>query len=612
MDSPTPHGSDGISQSNRSYEIILLDNWNTAPICLWDGSPEEVMDRVEWVKKIKGLRDSADAGCVSCQILHSLVKTTTTDYDRHLRVYGVDGWYEIGVTDGIRADLVQQRCFDVFVPTDIGDPPRGIAQRLLRGESSRETSIEWAQRELSNCLQSHKWCQSKPTSFLPTRLINVSLNRAGGNIFLEDSSTVPPGSQYVTLSYCWGGVQPECLTTRETLPERQRCIPWTTLPQTFKDAIEFTRTMNIPYIWIDGVCIIQKDKEDWLREGGRMFHVYKNSYATIAAAGENPFTGLWPTSTSWQEKLLATIKLNGRSWPLYADARHDHYWEWDVKSTTKAQQNSYPLFRRAWTYQERLISPRVILFMGGEVAFQCFQKATCECGEINEQRKDDISSHRSDRLLAIGAVAEQVQAVRRGEDYLAGLWSGSLLDDLLWEIARDKRASPTAGPSWSWASWGVGPRGIFWYKDRGFHGFTTLAQIVEAKCIYSDGNPFGAVVSGRLVFQGRLLSCRALCIQGSIKMLLCERVPLPVSPPPQDDIKLDSGLPENGRMFHFSFYLFEIGKDSPEVSTPATSHFLVLQDVDKENGSYSRIGIARFKNSAIMNKLGKTKVVTIE
>ncbi|KAH8806076.1 heterokaryon incompatibility protein-domain-containing protein [Xylogone sp. PMI_703] len=521
------------------------------------------------------------------------------------------------------------------------DVPRGIAQQPYGGEPSRERSIQWAQSELSSCLKLHQWCQSNDTSFVPTRLINVSLNKAGGDVFLEDSSTVPPRSQYVTLSYCWGGVEPDCMTTREILVERQRCIPWATLPQTFKDAIEFTRILNIPYIWIDGVCIIQKDTEDWLKEGGKMFHVYKNSYCTIAAAGESPLTGLWPTSTDWKEKQLGTLKLKDRSWPLYARTSHDHYWEWDVSDTNKVQQSVYPLFRRAWTYQERLISPRVILFMGGEKRdfWQNFGNSQAmqdspgddrnDCTEMTDKRKETITSsdrsqmwrqlieqvsrlsltQETDRLLAVGAVAEQVQATRTGEDYLAGLWSGSLLQDLLWKVTGDKRALRTKGPSWSWASWAVGARGVFWYHDsHGLtkHSLTTLTHVVECKCTYSNGNPFGTIDSGKLVLQGRLLSCRALCVQGSIKMLLCERVPLSVSAEPMDEIKLDAGLPESGRLFYFSFSLLEIGIIN------SSTYFLVLQAEDKENGPYTRIGVARFRDAKVMNRLGKTKVVTIE
>ncbi|KAF2184575.1 hypothetical protein K469DRAFT_578883, partial [Zopfia rhizophila CBS 207.26] len=38
-------------------------------------------------------------------------------------------------------------------------------------------------------------------------------------------------------------------------------------------------------LWIDGLCIVQDDEDDWLREAGHVCDVYSSSYLTIAAAG---------------------------------------------------------------------------------------------------------------------------------------------------------------------------------------------------------------------------------------------------------------------------------------------------------------------------------------
>lgn len=229
--------------------------------------------------------------------------------------------------------------------------------------------------------------------------------------------------------------------------------------------------------------------------------------------------------------------------------------------------------------------------------------------EIVQQFSRLELSYETDRLLAIGAVAEQVQTVRAGEKYLAGLWSDSLHQDLLWiKISRDNPASPTAGPSWSWASWAVGPRGVTW---RELENFTNVAEIIEVECTYKEDNCFGAVLSGKLVLRSRLLECRALCVQGTIKMLLCQKVPLNISPP-QDSLDFDAGLPKNGRFSHFSFHMIEIGVDESQYGNMSTRYFLILQPLDGEMGSYTRIGLARFGKSVIMNQLGKVEVCTIK
>lgn len=38
-------------------------------------------------------------------------------------------------------------------------------------------------------------------------------------------------------------------------------MPITELPQTFHDAIEVCRALNIRYLWIDSLCIIQNDHQ---------------------------------------------------------------------------------------------------------------------------------------------------------------------------------------------------------------------------------------------------------------------------------------------------------------------------------------------------------------
>jgi hypothetical protein len=56
---------------------------------------------------------------------------------------------------------------------------------------------------------------------------------------------------------------------------------------TFRDAITITRAMNIRYLWIDSLCIIQDSLDDWTRESSKMWDVYRHSHLTIVAAGSD-------------------------------------------------------------------------------------------------------------------------------------------------------------------------------------------------------------------------------------------------------------------------------------------------------------------------------------
>ena len=51
-------------------------------------------------------------------------------------------------------------------------------------------------------------------------------------------------ADYVTLSYCWGGVH-ELTTTTNALLAGQESMPLSTLPCTILDVIEVTRSLSI-------------------------------------------------------------------------------------------------------------------------------------------------------------------------------------------------------------------------------------------------------------------------------------------------------------------------------------------------------------------------------
>ena len=55
------------------------------------------------------------------------------------------------------------------------------------------------------------------------------------------------------------------------------------LAKTFRDAIWLTLKLGKKYLWIDSLCIIQNDEDDWLIESRQMRHIYWYSYLTIAA-----------------------------------------------------------------------------------------------------------------------------------------------------------------------------------------------------------------------------------------------------------------------------------------------------------------------------------------
>jgi hypothetical protein len=61
-------------------------------------------------------------------------------------------------------------------------------------------------------------------------------------------------------------------------------IPVVNIPATIKDAIRVAKSLGYQYLWIDALCIIQDDPQDWQREASRMAHVYGNADLVLTAS----------------------------------------------------------------------------------------------------------------------------------------------------------------------------------------------------------------------------------------------------------------------------------------------------------------------------------------
>jgi hypothetical protein len=83
------------------------------------------------------------------------------------------------------------------------------------------------------------------------------------------------------LSHCWGEMNFLTLS-RSNLEAFQAQIPQEALSQTFIDAIRISRDLGFSYLWIDSLCILQDDPNDWGRESALMSAVYGGSGLNIA------------------------------------------------------------------------------------------------------------------------------------------------------------------------------------------------------------------------------------------------------------------------------------------------------------------------------------------
>ncbi|PSN73505.1 HET-domain-containing protein, partial [Corynespora cassiicola Philippines] len=134
---------------------------------------------------------------------------------------------------------------------------------------------------MDTCDKEHELCVlTTPSGFLPTRLVCTGL--AGDRIRIVRNVDLAPGAKFCTLSHCWGGYMPLKLQ-HDNFARLSQDIPHEELSNTFKDALHIARRLGMSYIWIDSLCIIQDDPQDWTRESSLMAQIYETSALNIAA-----------------------------------------------------------------------------------------------------------------------------------------------------------------------------------------------------------------------------------------------------------------------------------------------------------------------------------------
>jgi Heterokaryon incompatibility protein (HET) len=118
-----------------------------------------------------------------------------------------------------------------------------------------EGGIERMRELLSDCVDFHPQCRPPSETCLPQRVIDIGPTGNDARLYISQGEK----QAYAALSHCWGSAQ-FLTTTKATFLARQRGIDWQDLPKTFQDAIEVCRTIDIRYIWIDSLCIIQDNR----------------------------------------------------------------------------------------------------------------------------------------------------------------------------------------------------------------------------------------------------------------------------------------------------------------------------------------------------------------
>ncbi|KAM7199739.1 Heterokaryon incompatibility protein (HET) domain containing protein [Naviculisporaceae sp. PSN 640] len=250
---------------------------------------------------------------------------------------------------------------------------------------------------LRDCDRNHQQCRvghlPKPLSgpFLPTRLLEVGRSRT--RVWLRETKhmtvdEVRGDIRYVALSHPWGDAKLHnhfCTTHANVASRICGGISVEDFPNTLKDAIRVTQALNIRYLWVDTLCIIQGNDGDFDTEAKRMEMVYSMAYLVIAASRATGTSDGFLSPRPSRRYAILPAK------PISEDGRHgnrqsgredklDNSVTYLCEAIDDFQKDVIdgPLSKRGWVLQERALARRTIYFTHSQTYFECGAGVRCE------------------------------------------------------------------------------------------------------------------------------------------------------------------------------------------------------------------------------------------
>ncbi|KAI0743958.1 heterokaryon incompatibility protein-domain-containing protein [Daedaleopsis nitida] len=305
----------------------------------------------------------SSTNCAFCRLLRRTIVDRAIFPDRRAEDFEGESFYLNVLDEG--PDFALR--LEIELTGDGTHNPRFIVQRLdgepvpLKGRPVEPTADLPHLKELLHlCEETHPPLHPRITDALaftsPTlRIVDVQTSCV---------VQVPTPCRYACLSYVWGGVeQPEYTTSTRQLFESPNGLlhPSIDLPQTIKDALQVTRELSIPYLWVDALCILQDDLADKSAVISQMGAIYGNAAITIVATtNTSPLAGIAGVSVPRSRpQIIEQVK--GMT---LAVAFHD-------SRTAHPELEGSTWNTRAWTFQEGLLSRCTAHFISSHTVFRC-------------------------------------------------------------------------------------------------------------------------------------------------------------------------------------------------------------------------------------------------
>lgn len=334
------------------------------------------------------------------------------------------------------------------------------------------------------------------------------------------------------------------------------------------DALRICRALGLGHIWIDSLCIVQDDRQDWLSQIPLMSSIYSGATVVVSAqAASTVFDGclgFGPAANAPMKRIEVDTEHEGvvRRVQLSIQEENMRYFD-DIpghhsQRPTGDTQSLLPLSLRAWAYQERFLANRTVFFTASEMSWQCAVHSICECqtearqvvanpygdfllfgqlAPILQAERDlpsaplkkhglwceiirQYSSRQltvwTDRLAALQGAVEALTCgmpdVFKAQDYVFGFWRPFLERSLSWHrdtlspaFGEGSSALRSYAPSWSWVSC---PAPTEYYSYEWNPTSKALVEIVDLEVKYST--PMGSFGpgSGKLTVKGHLIPVR--------------------------------------------------------------------------------------------------------
>jgi hypothetical protein len=227
----------------------------------------------------------------------------------------------------------------------IGDKKGVFQPRVIPASCDYTIARNW----LQNCQRHHDSCGMRPALVKGMKLVDcktLDIVQADGN------------SRWIALSYVWGKKESSCDSKPTDGAGRAISRVPIDAVRTVRDAITVTTNLGYRFLWVDQYCIDQESEREKIDQISKMDQIYSGAELTIvAAAGRDSNHGLPGVGITERTKC---VKFDIQDATVFSIGPDPFY---EITSTKWAS--------RGWTFQESVLSRRLLFFTEYQMVFHC-------------------------------------------------------------------------------------------------------------------------------------------------------------------------------------------------------------------------------------------------